>query len=130
MYIYIYIYIIKLTIVVLNIALAPGQAIIWTSTGILLTGPQGTNFNWMLLESHTVSLKKMHLKISSAAVQQFCPDPNVLKPARNTISNKPRYIPGEGQDLSTRSAKLLSFHKDTYNKHAWAAPGYLTPYIV
>ena len=48
--------------------LSPGrhQAIIWTNAGILLIWPLGTNFNEMLIEIHTFSFKKIHLKISSA----------------------------------------------------------------
>ena len=39
-----------------------GQAITWTNVGILLIGPLGTNFSEMLIEIHTFSLKKTHLK--------------------------------------------------------------------
>ena len=46
--------------------LSPGwrQAIIWTNSGILLIGPLGTNFSEMLIEIHTFSFKKIHLKMS------------------------------------------------------------------
>ena len=43
---------------------ARGQAIVWTSAGILLIGPLGTNFSEILIEIHTFSFKKMHLKMS------------------------------------------------------------------
>ena len=48
--------------------LSPGrrQAIIWTNAAILLIGPLGTKFNEFLVEIHTFSFKKMHLKIPSA----------------------------------------------------------------
>ena len=36
------------------------QAIVWTNAGILLIEPLGTNFNEILIEIHTFSLKKMH----------------------------------------------------------------------
>ena len=58
----------KLTIIASDNGLSPGrrQAIIWINAGILLIGPLGTNFNEILIETHTFSFKKMHLKMSSA----------------------------------------------------------------
>ena len=53
------------------------QAIIWTNAGILLIEPQGTNFNEILIEIHTFSFKKMHLKMSSAKWRPFCLNLNV-----------------------------------------------------
>ena len=46
--------------------LAPGrcQAISLTNGGIMLIGPFGTNFSEILIETHTFSFKKMHLKMS------------------------------------------------------------------
>ena len=38
------------------------QAIIWTSAGILLIWPPGTNFSEILIRIQTFSFKKMHLK--------------------------------------------------------------------
>ena len=57
----------KLTIIGSDNGLSPGrpQAIIWTNDGILLIGPLGTNFSEILIEIHTFSFKKMHLKMSS-----------------------------------------------------------------
>ena len=54
--------------------LSPGrlQAIIWTNAGLLLIGPLGTNFNEILIEILTFSLKKMRLKVSSAKRRPFC----------------------------------------------------------
>ena len=43
-----------------------GQAIIWTSAGILSAGPLGTNFSDILMGIQIFSFKKMHLKMSSA----------------------------------------------------------------
>ena len=56
----------RLTIIGSDNGLSPGrrQAIIWTSVGILLTGPLGTNFSEILIEIHTFSFNKMHLKMS------------------------------------------------------------------
>ena len=60
--------------------LSPGrrQAIIWTNDGILLIGPLGTNFNEILIEIHTFSFKKIHVKMSSAKWRPFCLGLNVL----------------------------------------------------
>ena len=45
--------------------LSPGrrQAIIWTNAGILLIKPLWTHFGEIIIEIHTFSFKKMHLKI-------------------------------------------------------------------
>ena len=71
----------KLTIIASDNGLSPGrrQAIIWTNDEILLIGPLGTNLNEILIEIHTVSFKKTHLKMSSAKWQPSCLGPNVLK---------------------------------------------------
>ena len=60
--------------------LSPGrrQAIIWTNAGILFNGPWGTNFSEILIGIHTFSLKKIHLKMSSAKWRPFCLGLNVL----------------------------------------------------
>ena len=70
----------KLTIIASDNGLSPGrrQAIIWTNAGILLIGPLGTNFNDILIEIHTFSFSKMHLKMSSAKWPPFCLGLNVL----------------------------------------------------
>ena len=71
----------KLTIIGSDNGLSPGrrQAIIWTNAGILLIGPLGTNFNEILIEIHTFSFTKIHLKMSSAKWRPFCLGLNVLK---------------------------------------------------
>ena len=53
-----------LTIIASDNGLSPSrrQAIIWTNAGILLIRPLGTNFSEILIEIHTFSFKKMHLK--------------------------------------------------------------------
>ena len=70
----------KLTSIGSDNGLSPGrrQAIIWTNAGILLTGPLGTNFGEILIEIHTFSFKKMHLKMSSGKWRPFCLSLNVL----------------------------------------------------
>ena len=63
----------KLTIIGSDNGLSPGrrQAIIWTNDGILLIGPLGTNFSEILIEIHTFSFKKLHLKTSSGIWRPF-----------------------------------------------------------
>ena len=69
----------KLIIIASDKGLLPGrrQAIIWTNAVILLIGPLGTKFNEILIEIHTFSFAKMHLKMSSAKWHPFCLGPNV-----------------------------------------------------
>ena len=71
----------KLTIITSDNGLSPGrrQAIIWTNAGMLLIRPLGTNFNEILIEIHTFSFKKIHLKMSSAKWRSFCLGLNVLR---------------------------------------------------
>ena len=63
----------KLTINGSDNGLSPGrrQAIIWTSAGILLIGPLGTNFSEILIAIQTFSFKKMHLKMLSEKWRLF-----------------------------------------------------------
>ena len=70
----------NLTIIGSDNGLSPGrcQAIFWTSAGILLIGPLGTNFNEILIAIHKFSFKKMHLKMSSGKWRPFCLGLNVL----------------------------------------------------
>ena len=71
----------NLTIIGSDNGLSPGrcQAITWTNVGIVLIGPLGTNFSEMLIEIHTFSFKKIHLKMSSGKWRPFCLGLNVLK---------------------------------------------------
>ena len=73
----------KLIIIGSDNGLSPGrrQAIIWTNAGIRLMGPLGINFNQILIQIHTFSFKKMHLKMSSARWRLFCLGLNVLSNA-------------------------------------------------
>ena len=70
-----------LTIIVSDNCLSPSrrQAIIWTNAGILLIKPLGTNFSEILIEIHSFSFTKMHLKMSSGKWRPFCLSLNVLK---------------------------------------------------
>ena len=71
----------KITIIASDNGLSPGQhqAIIWTNAGIWSMGPLGTNFSEILIEIHTFSFRKMHLKMSSGKRRPFCLGLNVLK---------------------------------------------------
>ena len=64
----------KLTVIGSDNGLWPEwrQAIIWTTAGILLIGPLGTNLSENLIRIQTFSFSKMHLKISSAKWRAFC----------------------------------------------------------
>ena len=70
----------KLTIIGSDNGLSPGrrQAIIWTNAGVLLIGPLGRKFSEILIGIQTSSLKKMHLKMSSAKWPPFYLGLNVL----------------------------------------------------
>ena len=71
----------KLNIIGSDNGLSPGrrQAIIWTNVGILLIGSLRTHFSEISIGIQTFSLKKMHLKMSSAQWRPFCLGLNVLK---------------------------------------------------
>ena len=71
----------KLTSIGSDNGLSPDrrQAIIWTSAGILLIGPLGTNFSEILIEILIFSFWKMRLKVLSAKWQLYCLNLNVLK---------------------------------------------------
>ena len=68
----------KLTIIGSVIGLSP--AIIWTSVGILLFGPLGTNLIEIAIEIHTFSLKKLHLKMEMSDIlsRPQCVKPRLL----------------------------------------------------
>ena len=84
----------NLTIIDSDNGLSPGrrQAIIWTNVGILLIGLLGTNFSEMLIEIHTFSFKKIHLKMSSGKWRPFCLGLNVLT-IHHSVLLTLQYIP-------------------------------------
>ena len=49
---------------------------------MLLTGPQGTNFSEMLIEIHTFSFKKIHLKMSSGKMAAILFQPQCVNTKR------------------------------------------------
>ena len=70
----------KLSIIGSDNGLSPSrcQAIFWTNAGILLIRTLGTNFIKILIQIHTCSNTKMHLKMSSEKCRPFCLGLNVL----------------------------------------------------
>ena len=81
--------VVKQTIIGSYNGLLPGwrQAIIYTNAGILIIGPLGTNFSEILIGIKTFSLKKMHLKMSSAKWHPFSLGLNVLRAMGKTMVN-------------------------------------------
>ena len=70
----------KLTTIGSDNGLSPGrrQAIIWTNAVMLSIWCLGTNFSEISIKSHTFSIKKIHLKMSSGKWRPFCLGLNVL----------------------------------------------------
>ena len=68
----------KITIIGSDNGLSPGQrqAIIWTSVGILLIGPLGTNFSEILIEIYTFLFKKIHWKMAAILSRPQCINPS------------------------------------------------------
>ena len=62
------------------------QAISWTYTRILITGPFEANISELLIEIRISSFKKMHLKRSSAKCRPSCLGLNMLIGTRSRIS--------------------------------------------
>ena len=60
------------------------QAVIWTNAGILLIGPLGRSFGWIVIKNHIFPFKKMLLKMSSGKWRPFCLGLNVLKNCDDT----------------------------------------------
>ena len=73
------------------------QAIIWTKAGILSIGPLGTHFSEILVGIQALSIKKMHLKMSSAKWRPFCLGLNMLTSHGVLIPQACRTIPADGQ---------------------------------
>ena len=96
----------KLTVIGSDNGLSPGrrQAIISTNAGILLIGPLGTNFSEILIEIHTFSFKKMHLKVSSGKWRPSCLGLNVLNVKNVNYSS--RGNTKQGQSCKNPSAKV------------------------
>ena len=83
----------KLTIIGADNGLSPGrrQAIIWTNAGILLIGLLRKNFNEILIGIYIFSLKKTHLKWSSAKWRPFCLGPGCVKKVHHSVNTATSY---------------------------------------
>ena len=100
----------NLTIIVSDNGLSPGrrQAITWTNAGILLIGPLGTNFSEMLIEIHTFSFKKIHLKMSSGKWRPFCLGLNVLISCHSAdLQSLTVMFPSQYDPLTTNNFKHI-----------------------
>ena len=113
----------NLTIIASDNGLSPGrrQAIIWTNAGILLIGPLGTNFNEILIETHTFSFKKMHLKMSSVKWRPFCLGLNVLIRI-NGVYGKMVHWPGQHITNPCMVAVSTTLYSAPYGLWTWFAP--------
>ena len=81
------------------------QAITGTNAGLLSIGPVGTNFSEILIKIENFSFMKMHLKMSSAKWQPFCPGEDELK--KDTIYHTwPRAIHRFLADISQLHSKF------------------------
>ena len=80
----------KLNVIGSDNGLSPSrrQSIIRTNAVILLIGPSGMNFSEILIEIHTFSFKKMHLKMSSGKWRPFCLGFNVLSSLSSGCNRK------------------------------------------
>ena len=98
----------NLTIIGSDNGLSPGrrQAITWTNVWILSIGPLGTNFSEILIEIHTFSFKKIHLKMSSGKWRPFCLGLNVL---RDWTKSSCRFL-GSHQIISWNNNEFLCQH--------------------
>ena len=76
-----HIYVGKLIIIGSDNGLSPDrrQAIIWTNAGLLSIGPLRTYFSENLIKVQQFSLKRMHVKMSSAKWRPSCLGLNVLR---------------------------------------------------
>ena len=71
--------VVNLTIIGSDNGLSPVRRgpITWTNVGILLIGTLGTHLGEMLIEIQTLSVTKIHLKMSSGKWRPFCLGLNV-----------------------------------------------------
>ena len=97
------------------------QSIIWTSAGIVLTGPFGIHFNEILIKIHSFLFKKMYLKTSSGKLWACCLGLNILRHpcAISIISFGFLLLPWGQSRYSPRPVKcdLLNFHPDSIPFH-------------
>ena len=99
----------ELTVIGSDNGLSPErrQAIIWTNAGILLIGPLGTNFSEISIAVQTFSVKKMHLKMSSAKWRPLCLGLNCSRISQETNGLNGPLRAVWVQDPAPRSGFLL-----------------------
>ena len=107
----------KLTTIGPDNGLSPGrrQAITWTNAGLLPVELVRTNFSKIRSRIISFSLKKMHLKMSSAKWRQFCLGLNVLRVFKSNCKQKSqndRMMPWRG-----RAQKLKQSHAENHDKN-------------
>ena len=113
----------KLSTIGSDNGLSPGrrQAIIWTSAGILLIKPLGTNFSESFIEILIFSFKKMPLNVSSAKWRPFCLGLNVLMPSMERVIDG---IPGSGlcpiSGMFSMSSSMNTFWYCSFNTRAFS----------
>ena len=84
----------KLIIIGSDNGLSPGrrQAIIWTNAAwIWSIGPLGINFSEILIEIHTFSFLKIHLKMSSGKWRPFCLGLNDISDMGTRLNRQPLF---------------------------------------
>ena len=109
----------KLTIIGSDNGLSPGwrQAIIWTNDGILLIRPLGINFSGILIGNQTFSLKKMHLKMSSAKWCPFYLGLSVL--SQSNVRNKCRTMPIKNPIKIDYKCGSIAQHSWMFQTYHW-----------
>ena len=70
------------------------QAILWTHDGVLSIELLGTSFSKILIEIEILSLKKMHLKMSSAKMKTIWPRPGCLTATKTMWPMGPKWPTG------------------------------------
>ena len=117
-----------LTIIGSNNGLSPSrrQAIIWTNARILLTGPLGTNFNEILIEIHTFSFKKIHLKMSSVKRRLFRFGLNVLILIVPIYAKELDYNPSHGEQytMTSSNGNIFCVTGPLWRESTWQSPVY------
>ena len=111
-----------LIIIVSDNGLLPSrrQAIIWTNAGLFSVGPLRTYFSEILTKIQQFSLKKMHLKMSSAKRRLCCIGLNVLIDAHTHVLlliDKASHHLHSGRERVFQTADTLHHHIYNFLSH-------------
>ena len=82
------------------------QATNWPNADLLSMGPLGINFNEILIQIQTLSLRKAHLKLSSTKLQLLCLGLNVLMANINMKLHTTQHNTTQHNKISTVSVIL------------------------